>query len=622
LYKSSKDEITTQYDMQGIEEIGLLKMDFLGLRTLTVIDECLNRLKISKNLDLNIDHIPLDDSKVYQLFSNGETVAIFQFESPGMREYLKKLKPESIEDLTAMNALYRPGPLDARMVDEYIDRKRGFKEIKYDHPGLEPILRETYGVIVYQEQVIRIASEMAGYTLSKADILRKAMGKKIASLMKKQEEEFLKGAKTRGIAKGTAQKIFDLISTFGRYGFNKSHSLAYALVAYQTAYLKVHYPLEFMAATLTSEIDDTDRIVVLLDECRRMDLEVLPPDVNQSHAGFRVVEDKIRFGLGAIKNVGQAAVESIVSARERSGHFKSLFDFCVRVDLRLVNRKAQESLIMAGAFDSVNPNRAALVAGLDTALQYGQGRQKEKARGQTSLFGAGANSADPSGEPSLPEVPAWNLYDILSNEKQILGFYLSGHPLSDYQSELQLLATRDSVSIQEVSDSQEVVLGGIIVAVKLNLDRKGKQMAFVTLEDFTGRVELILFSDIYERNRSLIKTDGMLLVRGTSSTREGEKPKVIVQEIAPLSEAWGVFQGSLHLSLASGNIDSAAIENLKKILAEHPGKMPVVLHVNSLDQKLNLRLKGSSIMPNQLLYKDLTELLGEKNVRFEQNLRN
>ena len=620
LYKSNKDEITTQYDMLGIEEIGLLKIDFLGLRTLTVIDDTSTRLRKDRNIDLNLDHMPLDDPKVFQLFSRGETVGVFQFESPGMREYLKKLKPESIADLTAMNALYRPGPLDAHMVDEYIDRKRGFKEIKYEHPSLEPVLKETYGVIVYQEQVIRLASEVAGYSLSRADILRKAMGKKIAELMKKQREEFVKGAKSRGISKEIAEKIFEQINTFGRYGFNKSHSLAYALVAYQTAYLKVHYPLEFMAATLTSEIADTDRIVVLLDECRRMGIEVLPPDINESTADFRVVDNKIRFGLGAIKNVGLAAVESLVSARRESGAFKSLFDFCSRVDLRLVNRKAQESMIVAGAFDSLQPNRAALVAGLDLALQYGQAKQKEKAGGQTSLFGSGKR--DLSVLPNLPEVPAWGLYDILSKEKETLGFYLSGHPLTDYQFELQHLCTQNSTSILAVPDNQEVTLGGIIVGIKSNIDRKGKQMAFVTLEDFTGRVELILFSDLYETYRPLVRTDSLVLVKGTSSTREGEKPKVLVQEIIPLAQAWQRVEGSLHLHLASGNLDSAALSNLKEIMSRNPGPMRVILHVNSLETKLSLQLKDAQVSPNLSLYQGLSQLLGAQNVRLEINHKN
>ncbi|OGC78448.1 MAG: DNA polymerase III subunit alpha [candidate division Zixibacteria bacterium RBG_16_50_21] len=621
LYKSNKDEVTTQYDMTGIEDIGLLKIDFLGLRTLTVIDDALARLNRSKNMDLSIEQIPLDDLKVYQLFAKGETVGVFQFESPGMREYLKKLKPETLDDLTAMNALYRPGPLDAHMVDEYIDRKRGFKEIKYEHPSLEPILKETYGVIVYQEQVIKIASETAGYTLSRADILRKAMGKKIAELMKKQRDDFIKGAKSRGISKETAEKIFDQIDTFGRYGFNKSHSLAYALVAYQTAYLKTHYPLEFMAATLTSELGDTDRIVVLLEECKRMGIEVLHPDLNDSFADFQVTGNKLRFGLAAIKNVGLSAVESIVTAREKSGKFTSIFDFCSRVDLRLVNRKSQESLIVAGAFDSVNSNRAVLVSGLDLALQYGQAKQKEKAGGQTSLF-AGSVHKDSSASPSLPEVSAWDLYDTLSKEKEILGFYLSGHPLSDYKLELQKLCTHNTESVTDIPDNRDVTMGGIIVATKANVDRKGKQMAFATLEDFTGRVELIIFSDVYERCRPLVKSDSLVLVKGTSSTREGEKPKIIVQDISGLGEAWKTAGGNLHLQLSSRDLDSDAITRLKEILKSYPGQTRVILHVDGLEDKLSLKLKDAEVAPNPVLYRDLTLLLGEENVRFEVTRKN
>jgi DNA polymerase-3 subunit alpha len=376
-----------------------------------------------------------------------------------------------------------------------------------------------------------------------------------------------------------------------------------------------------MAATLTSEMADTDRIVILLDECKRMGIEVLAPDVNESFADFRVVGDKIRFGLGAVKNVGWGAVESLAFAREKGGDFHSLFDFCARVDLRLVNRKAQESMIVAGAFDSLTPNRAALVAGLDLAIQSGQAKQRERTGGQTSLFSLGGVK-ESSVEPSLPEVPAWERYDVLSREKETLGFYLSGHPLADYQFELKQIASHDSFSIEEIPDNQQVVMGGIIVAVKTNIDRKGKQMAFATLEDFTGRVELILFSDIFERHRPLIQVDSLVLIKGNSSTREGEKPKILVQEVISLPEAWKTLGGCLHLQLSSGELDSASISNLKETLKEYPGQMPVVLHVNSLENKLSLKLKDAEITPNRTLHSRLSAILGEENVRFEINVKN
>jgi len=430
LYKAGKGEITTQYDMKGIEDIGLLKMDFLGLRTLSVIDDTLETLREDGGGLLEINSLPLDDKETFQLFSKGETVGIFQFESSGMREYLCKLKPESLDELTAMNALYRPGPLDSHMTDEYIDRKRGLKKIVYEHPLLEPILKETYGVIVYQEQVLKIASELAGYSLGKADILRKAMGKKKADLMDQQREEFNKGARAKGIKEQVINKIFDLMATFGRYGFNKSHSAGYAYLAYQTAYLTAHHPVQFMAASMTSEMGNTDRVVTLKEECKRMGIEVLPPDVNQGVGKFKVVGKQIRFGLEAVKNVGHNAIEAIVEARERAGKFDSIFGFCTEVDMSAVNRRVIESLIQAGAFDSVSEGRSQLMASVDVAISYGQNLQEEKKRGQTSLFDL-AGETKTASVPRVPEVPEWPISEILSKEKEMLGFYASGHPLTN-----------------------------------------------------------------------------------------------------------------------------------------------------------------------------------------------
>ncbi len=613
LYKGSRDEITTQYDMRSIEEIGLLKMDFLGLRTLTVIDDTLQMLREEKNTVLDFDSIPLDDKKTYQLFSNGETVGIFQFESSGMREYLCKLKPESLDELTAMNALYRPGPLDSKMTDEYIDRKRGLKKISYEHPLLEPILKETYGVIVYQEQVLKIASDLGGYSLGKADILRKAMGKKKAELMVQQREEFKKGAKAMGIKQVVVDKIFDLMATFGRYGFNKAHSTGYAFLAYQTAYLKAHYPVQFMAASMTSETGNTDRIVTLMEECKRMGIEVLPPDVNESVGKFKVVGNQIRFGLEAVKNVGHGAIEAIVEVREKVGKFKSIFRFCGEVDMSAVNKRVMESLIQAGAFDSVSKHRAQLMASLDVATNCGQNLQEEKKRGQTSLFDlAGETKVAPI--PKVPEVPEWPISEILSKEKEMLGFYVSGHPLTRYEEELKTFVTKDTKTIEEARDGEELYIGGVITHVKTNVDRKKKQMAFITLEDFVGTVEVVIFSDCYEKSRRIIRADSMVLVRGRASTKEGEKAKVVASDIVSLSKTYQKMKPPVHILLLSSGTGQDIVGELKEILNLHPGKSPVILHVRTNDEELKMRLKNAEVEVSRELLTDLKCLCGEKNV--------
>ncbi|MGB8657162.1 MAG: DNA polymerase III subunit alpha [Candidatus Zixiibacteriota bacterium] len=613
LYKGSKGEVTTQYDMQGIEEIGLLKMDFLGLRTLTVIDDTLETLREDQNIVLDIDSVPLDDKKTYELFAKGETVGIFQFESSGMRDYLVKLSPEKLEELVAMNALYRPGPLDSKMTDEYIDRKRGLKEITYEHPLLEPILKETYGVIVYQEQVLKIASDLAGYSLGKADILRKAMGKKKAELMVQQREEFKKGAKALGIKQAVTDKIFDLMATFGRYGFNKAHSAGYAYLAYQTGYLKTHYPVQFMAATMSSEIGNTDRIVTLMEECKRMGVEVLPPEVNYSVGKFKVVADKIRFGLEAVKNVGSGAIRAIVDAREKVGKFKDLFQFCAEVDLGALNRRMIESLIQAGAFDSISKHRSQLMASLEMAMNYGQTLQEDKRRGQTSLFDLGGE-VKTTPIPNLPDIPEWPISEILSKEKEMLGFYVSGHPLTKYEQELKIFATRDTQSLEEARDGEELYIGGVITHVKTSIDRKKKQMAFATLEDFVGTVEIVIFSDCYEKSRRVIRSDSMVLVKGRASTKEGEKAKVVASEIIGLSKAYQELNPPLHVLLFSSGAGQDIVSELKNLLSAHPGKSPVILHVKSEDQELKMKLKNNSVEVSRGLLEKLKGLVGEKNV--------
>jgi DNA polymerase-3 subunit alpha len=621
LFKSNKEEITTQYDMKSLETIGLLKMDFLGLRTLTVIHDVVETLREGRGLDIDLNQLPLDDPKTFQLFSRGDTVGVFQFESAGMRDYLRKLKPEALEDLIAMNALYRPGPLGSSMIDDFIHCKHGRKQSSYEHPLLEPILKETYGVIVYQEQVMRIASELAGFSLGKADLLRRAMGKKQAEVMTEQREEFVRGARSRGIREGVANKIFDKMASFAGYGFNKSHAAGYALIAYQTAYLKAHYPKELMAATLTSEMDDSDRIVTLIEECRRMDIRVFPPDVQESFYDFRVMDAGIRFALGAIKNVGQAPAHSTVGAREKGGPFTSLFDLCERVDLRVVNKRVLESLIQAGTLDSLEGNRAQLMAIVSPALEYAQGIQKDRERGQTSLFekpemgGALATS-----HAQLPELPEWHINELLAREKALLGFYISGHPLTNYQDEVEAFASIALSDLDKAADGEEVSVAGIITTSKRTTDRKGQAMAFVTIEDFSGSAEAILFSDPFEKYRTLVYNDSAILARARVSTREDRKAKLRVVEMVALSQVREKFVTAVHLRLSSVGLEASFVDDLKAALQMHPGHCQVVIEVQTPHfRSVKIRLKDIKVLPSKELIAQLKEMLGENMVLLRAN---
>ncbi|MDZ7374763.1 MAG: DNA polymerase III subunit alpha [candidate division KSB1 bacterium] len=614
LYKSKEGEITTQYDMKSLEAIGLLKMDFLGLRTLTVIHDTVKALG-EKGIHVDIDRLPLDDEETYELFGRGDTVAVFQFESSGMREYLRKLKPRTIEDLIAMNALYRPGPME--MIDDFILRKQGKTRIEYLHPKLEPILKETYGVIVYQEQVMRIASDLAGFSLGKADLLRRAMGKKKAELMVSQRQEFVDGAVQRGIPAETAEAIFDLMARFAQYGFNKSHAAAYSIVAYQTAYLKAHFPAEFMAATLTSEMADSKRIVTLIDECRKMGLRVLPPDVNESYTTFTVTDQGIRFGLAAVKNVGVQAINSIVQARKKYGRFRTIFELCQRVDLRYVNKKVLESLIQAGALDSLEGHRAQLMAAVDLALQYGQRVQSARAVAQADLF-ADDEEAAASVEPRLPDVPEWSHSETLAREKQLLGFYVSGHPLDRYEQEVRAFSTVTLDTLAELPDQAPVRVAGVVTAVSHRMSDNQRAYAFLNLEDFTGSAEVLVFSEPLERYRDLIREEAMILVRGKVSHREDQDAKIIAEEIMPLEQARERLAKRIRLTLDVRAIDEAQVETVCQLLAANSGGCAVVLELkNAGSNDFLLRSARFRVQPNYNLVQALRSLLGTENVLLE-----
>src|SRR5580700_4796366 len=583
LYKTNRDEIVTQYDMGGLEKLQLLKMDFLGLTTLTLIQDALRLINKRHGVDIVPEDLPLDDPATYEIFSKGLTSGVFQFESPGMRDILRRYHPSRLEDLTALNALYRPGPIQGGMVDDFIERKWGRKEVKYDLPELKELLEETYGVIVYQEQVMQISNRIAGYSLGEADLLRRAMGKKKIEEMAAQRERFIKGAVERGHSSKKIEKIFDLMEQFAGYGFNKSHSAAYAYLAFVTAYLKAHYPLEFMSALLTSETGNTAKVVKYISECREMNIRVLAPDVNSSEFTFTPVptgpEPGIRFGLGAIKNVGSNAVDSIVQARTEGGNFGSLYDFCERVDLGAVNRRMIESFIKAGAMDSLEGTRAQLMAVIDSAMETGVRAQKDRASGQSGLFAGLMEEQAPSDHP-LPKVPDWTAHDKLSAEKEILGFYVSGHPLDQFMDKVNELATYRSGNLEGLAKGVEVALCGILTGVVRKRNKEQKLWASMQLEDLEGAVEAMVFTTQYERLEKSLIEDKAVLVRGLVLPEENAPPKISVQDIVPLEVARISLPSLITIRVpvnGSGDADRAGA--LQRLFASKPGSTEVRLRL-------------------------------------------
>ena len=521
LYRTNRDEIVTQFDMRVVEKMGLLKMDFLGLRTLTVIDDAIKSARAENGNRIDIDNLPLDDPDVFRLFQEGRTKGVFQFESGGMVDLLRKSRPTRFEDLAALNALYRPGALDAGMVDEYVRRKNGQSKAKFLVPEMKEILEETYGVIVYQEQVMQIAQRVAGYTLGQADLLRKAMGKKDAAMMAAERDKFVKGATAQGYDKKKADEVFNYIEPFARYGFNKSHSVAYALVAYQTAWLKVHYPRHFMAALMTSEMDRTDAVVKFINETAQMGIKILPPDINESNYAFTVVGPNIRFGLGAVKGVGQGAIESILEARRGVGRYKSMLEFCESVDLRACNKKVIEALIKSGSFDSFGTSRRALFESIDPTADSAQRRKEEKERGQSSLFGFGGGEALMPA-PRAVNIPEWPEEEKLKHEKETLGFYITGHPLNKYAEELKLFAPGVTTETLHRHVDETVNIGGIISQLKRSKIKKGpnegKIMAKFVLDDQFGSVDVVVFSDLYAKYAKWLENGVAVLV--TASVKD------------------------------------------------------------------------------------------------------
>jgi len=577
LYKSSKDEITTMYPMADVEKIGLLKMDFLALTTLTVIDDTLKALK-QKGVVLDMDTIPLDDEKTYKLFSDGLTNGVFQFESSGMKDILRRFKPSSIEHLTALNALYRPGPIGGGMVDDFIKRKHKSKLVEYELPELKEILEETYGVIVYQEQVMQVANMVGGYSLGEADLLRRAMGKKKAEEMAAHRERFVKGSSEKGFKdEKKVTRLFDLMEQFAGYGFNKSHSAAYAVLAYRTAYLKAHHPNYFLAAVLTSERGSQDKVVKYIHECREMNIPILPPDVNVSDVFFTPSETGIRFGLAAIKNVGESAIASMSTQKP----FKSLFDFCDRVDSRTVNKRVIESLIKAGAFDSVSPRRALLYNNIDRAMDWGQRKQREREVGQGGLFGHQGMAMSGGGVEEHVMDPAedWNEGLKLKHEKETLGFYITGHPLRKYADEVKAYGNATTSMLPEKPSGFEVSIGGIVSSLRIARTKKGDAMGVIMLEDWEGIVEVVVFPDTFAKTQRLLEADAPLIVKGKLDNDESTI-KILATDIYPIERAAEILSRTVTIHIDVRTAPSDLAEQLQPVIDEKRGSAEIIFELD------------------------------------------
>jgi DNA polymerase III subunit alpha len=619
LHKTKNDEIVTAFDMVAIEKMGLLKMDFLGLTTLTILDDTVKLIAI-KGQKLALDDIPLDDEETYQkVFHRGLTSGVFQFESPGMRDVLRRYQPNSVEHLTALNALYRPGPM--AMIDDFIERKHGRRKIEYDLPELKEILEETLGVFVYQEQVMQAANKLAGYSLGEADLLRRAMGKKKPEEMAAQRERFVQGAVQRGYPPKKIEKIFDLMAQFAGYGFNKSHSAAYALLAYHTAYLKTHHPLEFMAALLTSITGDTDSVVKYINECREMGIAVEPPDINISDANFTPHAAAIRFGLAAVKNVGGNAIESIVAARRKLGRsFRSLYEFCEEVDLRLLNKRVLESLIKSGAMDSFG-RRAQLMQALDKAIERAQKSQRDAESGQHGLFGVFADDSADHANDTLPNVPDWDEQTRLAAEKEILGFFITGHPLEKYKdklTDLNALSTEDIGAMKRSSAKDEnITTAGLITGLRVaKSKRSGELWAQASLEDMSGKVELLVFPEAYKKLAEKVKLEVPVLIRGGVRIEEGANPKVTANDIIPLDEAHVPLPKAIRIRIPLGRAEGGTVDALHALFNERKGEAKVLFDLErDGDFMVVMEAEGYNVMPDRNFMVRVEELCGRGSIR-------
>ncbi len=604
LCKSPNDDVVTQFPMNDLQKVGLTKFDFLGLRTLTVIRDALRFIRENRGIDLDMNQLPLDDKLTYQLLSRGDTDGVFQLESSGMKEILVSMKPDCIEDVIALIALYRPGPLKSGMVQEFIARKQGRTKIVYELPQLEGILKETYGVILYQEQVMQIAVVLAQYTMGQADSLRKAMGKKDAAEMEKVKPQFMAGARNNKIPDAKARKIFEQMETFAGYGFNKSHSAAYAMISYETAYLKAHYPVEFMTALLTSEKSNRDKIIKHISGCREMGIDILPPDINESFSDFSVSGDRVRFGLAAVKNVGIGAIESIISARETGGKFTSFIDFLSRVDLRRINKRVVESLIKCGAFDSLGNTRRELIDNYEGAIEFAL--RNSTISDQDSLFGM---EEMPRNNYQITPAAEWSSQELLSYEKEMLGFYITSHPLSRFMDKLKAVTDTDSESILGRKDGDTVSMAGVVSGIRETLTKKKETMAYITLEDMKGSVSTIVFSELYRNCSSVLKGDEPIVVKGRADIGD-ESAKIVAAEVLPLSACIENPFGSIHFKIKH-DLDPSALEDLNRLLRKHSGKSDAYIHLIQPDHSETIIYLGKELKLNisSLLKEDADRII-------------
>jgi len=633
---TNETDVVTQFSMNPLGDLGVLKMDFLGLKTLTVIKDALDLIEETTGKRIDMEKIPMDDQKTFDLLVKANTIGIFQLESPGMRDLSRRIGVDSIDVIMALIALFRPGPMD--LIDDYVNRKHGKVKVEYDHPLLEPILKETFGIFVYQEQVMQAANVLAGYSLGGADMLRRAMGKKDKEKMAKEREKFINGCHEKNnIPKAKASQIFDMLEKFAGYGFNKSHSAAYAVVSYHTAWLKANYPVEFMAASLSNELANTDKIQLLINECKRMGIEVLPPDVNESGVRFTVVAQAsslrqadgkleacptkaIRFGMAAIKNVGEVAVQSIIAERGRQGKFKLFEDFCGRIDPRAVNRKVLECLAKCGAFDSLGEPRAQAFAAIESEMNRAASVQRDRERGQSALFDVEPVNTRRQATTGKAPAAEWSQSEMLAFEKELLGFYVSGHPLSQYAEILRRYELASTNHLNELQEGQATRLGGIISKLQSKLTKAGKPMAIMTIEDLDGPVEVLVFPETYAKCSVHLKADTAVFVTGTVSLRE-DKPKLFAEHIIPLADVPKQFTKAVHIRLPVANTNEALLEKVQEILRAHKGNVPVMFCFMYPDGALVFleAHEAFAVTPTEKFVQDVEALVGEDSVWLKVN---
>lgn len=614
--KGNGNEVATQYSMKDLEKAGLLKMDFLGLRTLSVLDRTLELIKKDFGIEIDIDNLDLEDEATYDLFSRGETKGVFQFESTGMQEYLRQLKPRNIEEIAAMNALYRPGPM--KNIPEYIERKFGRKKIEYLHPVMEKSLNSTYGIIVYQEQVMQISVDFAGFTLAQADNLRKAMGKKDHNAMEKMKPLFIEGAIAKGHDRKTAEELFELFRKFADYGFNKAHSIAYSVLAFQTAWLKAHYPAQFLAAYMSSELANLDKIVIFMEEAKNLGIPVLPPDVNRSEATFTTYNNTILFGLAAIKNVGLSAVESIIEARKEKP-FTSFFDFVARVDTKLINKRTLESLVCAGAFDSLMQNsRASFYAAIESALEFGRAVQERKSVNMESLFAGGGNDHQIS-EPKLNKIPEWEQKKILEKEKEFLNFYISGNPLYQYQPLINSLSTLSLSDFETNLNGEMVRVCGLITNIRTGLDKNQKPIAFVKLEDITGNAECIFWSDNYQKYRDLLVLDSLIVVIGKLEV-DNKTMKIVINEAMTSEEAVKKYTKSISINIFADKFEENNLYKFQSICNDNYSSVKIIFKTyydSTMSRYSVYEAENINLPINENSISVMTSIFGRNNIRLE-----